>query len=63
MLQNKIATLDAALETAKDEISKSFVEGFNRAIKQFKVAQSDVDTSLFNPFKRVVGKSLMRSDI
>ncbi|KAK7369661.1 hypothetical protein VNO80_11703 [Phaseolus coccineus] len=54
MLENKISTLDAALEVAKDEISKSFVEGFNGALKQFQVVQPNVDTSMFDPFKSVI---------
>jgi len=54
LLQNKISTLDAALEAAKDEISKSFVDAFNGALEQFQVVQPDIDTSVFNPFNSVV---------
>jgi len=42
------------LEVAKDEISKSFVDGFNGALEQFQVVQPDIDTSVFDPFKTVV---------
>lgn len=48
MLQNKISTL------AKDEICRSFVEGFNGALDQFNVMHPDADTSIFDPFKSVV---------
>ncbi|ESW21786.1 hypothetical protein PHAVU_005G099000 [Phaseolus vulgaris] len=54
MLQNKVSTLDVALEAAKDEVSRSFVDGFNGAIEQFKVLQPNVDTSPLDPFKSVV---------
>ncbi|KAK7331820.1 hypothetical protein VNO80_28561 [Phaseolus coccineus] len=59
MLQNKISTLDAALEIAKDEISRSFVEGFNGAIEQIKVIQADLKTLAMDPFKSVVDRKIV----
>ncbi|KAK7354012.1 hypothetical protein VNO80_19468 [Phaseolus coccineus] len=59
ILQDKILTLDTALEAAKDAISRSFVEGFSEAIEQFKVVQFDIDTSVFDPFKSVVDGKIM----
>jgi len=54
MLQNKVSTLDAALEATKDKVSRNFVDGFNGAIEEFKVLKPDVDTSPFDPFKSVM---------
>ena len=39
MLHNKINTLDATLETAKNEITYAFVNGFKGAVEQIAVVQ------------------------
>jgi len=54
MLQNKIATLEVALEVAKDEVSRAFADDFDSAIEQIKVVQPNIDTSPLDPFKSVV---------
>jgi len=62
MLQNKIAILDSALETSKDEISRSFVEGFNRVVEQIKTINPNIDTSPLDPFKGVVDGQIMMTN-
>jgi len=47
MLHNKISTLDTALETTKDEISRSFMDDFNGAIEQSKAVNLNLDVSMF----------------
>ncbi|ESW05698.1 hypothetical protein PHAVU_011G201800 [Phaseolus vulgaris] len=53
MLQDRISTLNTALETVKDESGRCFVEGFNGALEQFHVLYPHLDTSTFDPFKSV----------
>jgi len=53
-LHNKINILENALEVAKNEISRSFVDGFQGAVEQIKLIQPDLDISCMGPFKSVV---------
>lgn len=51
--------LDGALDTAKDEISQSFVNGFKVTLEKFRAVYPDLDQSNFDPFKVVVDNKIV----
>jgi len=59
LLQTKVQTLDTALEAAKDEIARGFVDGFSVALEQFRALYPDLNQSEFDPFKIVVNGKIV----
>jgi len=62
LLQNKVQTLDTALEAAKDEIARGFVDGFSAAVEQFCALYPALDQSEFDPFKIVVDEKIIEEN-